>query len=128
MVHTVKIEVLTNLKGEPKWLQGVIIEQTDPISYQVSVGDSIWRRHLDHLCPGSIASTDISASEGVSNDECPFHESSLQCSTETVPNTPESSTSTDQECRFPERESVVLLRDCLRTLKLSIRGCSIFVS
>ena len=105
---TVMIKVLTyvgetfwvaNLRGEPKWLHGVILEQTGPISYRVSVGDDIWRQHIDQLCPGSMANTDINADESVSNDECPFRESSSQSSTETVPSTPESSTSTDQERR-----------------------------
>ena len=50
-----------------------------------------------------MASTDINTSEGDSIDECPFRESSLQSSIETVPNTPESS-STDREHRYPERE------------------------
>ena len=37
---------VANLRGEPKWLCGVIIEQSRPISYRVSVGDDIWRRHI----------------------------------------------------------------------------------
>ena len=53
---------------------------------------AIWRRLLDQLRSGGMASTDINASEGISNGECPFCESSLQSSAETVPNTPESST------------------------------------
>ena len=95
---------VANLRGEPKWLRGVIIEQTGPISYRVSVGDDIWRRHIDQLRSGSIASTDTNTSESDSIDECPFRESSSQSSTETVPNSPESSTSTDHERRYPERE------------------------
>ena len=101
---TVKNEVLTyvaetvwvaNLRGEPKWLRGVIIEQTGPISYQVTVGDDIWRQHIDWLRPGSMASTDTNTSKSDSIDKCPFHESSLQSSTETVPDTPESSNFTE---------------------------------
>ena len=57
-----------------------------------------------------MASTDINADESDSNDECTLCESSLQSSTETLPNTPASSTSTDQERCCPERV-VVLLRD-----------------
>ena len=63
---------VANLRGEPKWLRGVIIEQTGPISYRVSVGDDIWRRHLDQLHPGSIASTDTNTSKSDLIDECPF--------------------------------------------------------
>ena len=51
-----------------------------------------------------MASTDTRTSESDSIDGCPFCESSLQSSTESVPNTPESSTSTDHEHHYPERE------------------------
>ena len=94
---------VANLRGEPKWLCGVIIEQSGPISYRVSVSDDIWRRHIDHLRSGGMASTETSSSANDCIDECPYHESSSHSSTETVPNTPESSTSTDQERRYPER-------------------------
>ena len=30
-------------------MPGVIVEQTDPISYRVQVSDQIWRRHVDQL-------------------------------------------------------------------------------
>ena len=51
-----------------------------------------------------MGSSDINVDGSVSNDKCHFRESSSQSSTETVPNTPESSTSADQEHRYPERE------------------------
>lgn len=70
----------------------------------MSVGNDIWRQHIDQLRPGNMASTDTNAGESDSIDECPFRESSLQSSAETVPNTPEPSISTDRECRYPERE------------------------
>ena len=85
-------------------MRGVIIEQIGPILYQVSVDDDILRRHIDQLHPGSMASTDTRTSESDSIDGCPVCESSLQTFTESVPNTPESSTSTDQERHYPERE------------------------
>ena len=95
---------VANLRGEPKWLRGVIVEQTDPILYQVSVGDDIWRQRIDQLRAGSMASTDTITSESDSIEECPFRQSSLQSSTCTVPNTPESLISTKLEHRYPERE------------------------
>ena len=51
-----------------------------------------------------MASTDTNTSDIDSIDERPFSESSLQSSTETVPNTPESSSFTDHERCYPERE------------------------
>ena len=52
-----------------------------------------------------MAGSDINADESVSdNNECPVRESSSQSSTKTVLNTPELSTSTDQERFYPERE------------------------
>ena len=38
-----------NLRGQPKWLEGTIIEKTGPVSYKVTVGDQVWRRHADQL-------------------------------------------------------------------------------
>ena len=41
--------LVRNLRGEPKWLAGVVLERTEPVSYRVQVGDQIWRRHTDQL-------------------------------------------------------------------------------
>ena len=59
--------------------------------------------YVDQLCPGSMTNTDTNTIQQ-SIDECPFHESSLQSSTDTVLNTPESSISTDHEHCYRERE------------------------
>ena len=55
-----------------------------------------------------MASTDTNTSKSDSIDKCPFHESSLHSSTETVPNTPESSNFIEHKRRYPEKE---LLKD-----------------
>ena len=47
--------LLRNLRGEPKWLEGTIIEKTGPVSYRVQVGDLIWRRHVDHILDRGIS-------------------------------------------------------------------------
>ena len=65
----------------------------------ISGGDT----YVDQLHSGGMASTETSSSANDYIDECPYHESSSHSSTETVPNTPESSPSTDQERRYPER-------------------------
>jgi len=59
--------LVRNLRGEPKWLPGHIVEQTGPVSYRVQVGDYLWRRHVDQLlesksseqnsCDRSVSST-----------------------------------------------------------------------
>ena len=37
-------------RGSQKWISGVIVLKTGPLSYQVKVGpDSIWKRHVDQL-------------------------------------------------------------------------------
>ena len=77
----------------------------------MSVGDDIWKRHIDQLRPGSIATTDTNTSERDSIDECPSCQSSLQSSTEILLNTPESSSSIDHEHRYPEREHHPTIKD-----------------
>uniref|UniRef100_A0A3B3IN70 Gypsy retrotransposon integrase-like protein 1 n=1 Tax=Oryzias latipes TaxID=8090 RepID=A0A3B3IN70_ORYLA len=37
-------------RGEEKWTDGVVQEQTGPVSYQVKVGETgLWRRHADQM-------------------------------------------------------------------------------
>ena len=38
-----------NLRAGPKWIPGVMVEKTGPVSYKVQVSDQIWRRHCDQL-------------------------------------------------------------------------------
>ena len=52
-----------NLKGEPKWLKGTIIEKTGPVSYKVQVGDRIWRRHVDQLLSAGSKTIEQSPSD-----------------------------------------------------------------
>jgi len=94
-----------NLRGEPRWLHGIILEQTGPISYQVSVNDQIWRRHIDQLRFSGLPSVESSLpkeSVDVYPDEYPFREQP-DSTAETVPSVPEPCT--DQaERRYPQRE------------------------
>ena len=40
----------------PKWIPGVIVEKTGPLSYRVKVGPgSVWRRHVDQLLASEIS-------------------------------------------------------------------------
>ena len=47
--------LVQNFRGEPKWLDGTVSEQTGPVSYKDLVGDQLWKRHIDqmHQKPGS---------------------------------------------------------------------------
>ena len=94
-----------NLRGEPKWLRGVILDQTGPISYRVSVNDQIWRRHIDQLrssVPSNTGSSSSRDSVDAFPDECPFREHPDSI-TETVPSVPEPCTD-QEEPRYPQRE------------------------
>ena len=116
---------VANLRSEPKWFGELSWNRLVlNFSYKVSVGNDIWRWHIDQLWPGNMTSAKTSISDSDSIVEDPFHESSLHSSIETAQNTTESSTSIDEECCNPERE-FVLLTDWLRILKLSIGWCSI---
>ena len=41
--------LVENLRGEPKWLPGTIIEKAGSVSYHVQVGEGIWWRHADQI-------------------------------------------------------------------------------
>ena len=41
--------LVRNLRDGPKWIPGIVIEQTGPVSYKVQVNDQIWCRHTDQL-------------------------------------------------------------------------------
>ena len=41
--------LVQNFRGEPKWLDGTVTEQTGPVSYKVLVGDQLWKRHIDQM-------------------------------------------------------------------------------
>ena len=41
--------LVRNLRDGPKWLSGVIVEQTGPVSYRVQASDQIWQHHADQL-------------------------------------------------------------------------------
>ena len=41
--------LVQNFRGEPKWLDGTVLEQTGPVSYKVLVGDQVWKRHIDQM-------------------------------------------------------------------------------
>ena len=41
--------LVKNLRGQPKWLPGKIVEKSGPVSFRVEVQGQVWRRHADQL-------------------------------------------------------------------------------
>ena len=41
--------LVQNFRGEPKWMEAVIIERTGPVSYTVQIGKEIAKRHVDQI-------------------------------------------------------------------------------
>ena len=65
-------EVLVqNFRGEPKWLDGTVTEQTGPVSYKVLVGEQLWKRHVDQMHQKHLSNKDskpeISVTHSTSN-------------------------------------------------------------
>ena len=40
---------MQNFRGEPKWLEAIVIERTGPVSYRVKIGEEIAKRHVDQI-------------------------------------------------------------------------------
>ena len=47
--------LVRNLREGPKWLSGIVLEQTGPVSYTVQVCDQIWRCHTNQLLDHNAA-------------------------------------------------------------------------
>ena len=41
--------VVQNFRGEPKWLETIVVERTGPASYRVCTGEEIDKRHVDQM-------------------------------------------------------------------------------
>ena len=41
--------LVRNVRDGPKWVLGEVCGMTGPLSYEVSVGDQVWRRHVEQL-------------------------------------------------------------------------------
>ena len=41
--------LLQNFRGEPKWLDGTVTEQTGSDYHKALVGDQLWKRHVDQI-------------------------------------------------------------------------------
>ena len=42
-----------NVRGEPRWLPGVVLEKVGEVSYPVQVGEGVWPRHADQMRCGN---------------------------------------------------------------------------
>jgi len=96
--------LVRNLRGEPKWLPGHIVDQTGPVSYRVQVGDYLWRRHVDQLLE-SKSSEQTSCDESVTTAATRPPELPLPSSlTNTVPNDTDNSEPVPPVIRRSTRE------------------------
>ena len=41
--------MVENVRGEPKWLPGIVLEKAGAVSYRVQVGEGVWHRHADQM-------------------------------------------------------------------------------
>ena len=56
---TLDEEVLVqNFRGEPKSLDGIVTEQTGPVSYKLLVGEQLWKRHVDQMHQKHLSNKD----------------------------------------------------------------------
>lgn len=56
---TLDEEVLVqNFRGEPKSLDGIVTEQTSPVSYKLLVGEQLWKRHVDQMHQKHLSNKD----------------------------------------------------------------------
>ena len=106
-----KTVLVQNSRGEPKWLEAVIIERTGPVSYTVQIGEEIAKRHVDQILSKKdsgkskrvIDNTDCSEDYMVSlgsnqvSSEATNNNDGLPCRTPSINNT-----STNQP-RYPTR-------------------------
>ena len=135
--------LVRNPRDGPKWIPGIVIEQTGPISYKVQVHDQIWRRHVDQLLDHNVV-VEPCLEETAQDRELPdtrvplvpvtLPESNTSTETEpsvTGPALPEHSeavpdSSTQRETpvsRHPQRDRK--LTDCLTSSNLGGRKCGV---
>ena len=49
---------MQNFRGEPKSLDGIVMEQTGPVSYKLLVGEQLWKRHVDQMHQKHLSNKD----------------------------------------------------------------------
>ena len=47
--HVGQLVLAQNLRGEPRWIPGTVMERIGPVSYKVDVRGKVRRRHVDQL-------------------------------------------------------------------------------
>ena len=41
--------LVQNFRGEPKWVEAIVVERTGPVSYKVRIGEGIAKRNVDQM-------------------------------------------------------------------------------
>ena len=98
---------MQNFRGEPKWLEAIIIERTGPVSYTVQIGKEIAKRHVDQI----LSRKDSGKSKRATDDADCSEDSpgSNQVSLETTNNdglpcrTPSTNNASTNQPRYPTR-------------------------
>ena len=50
--------LMQNFRGEPKSLDGIVTEQTGPVSYKLLVGEQLKKRHVDQMHQKHLSNKD----------------------------------------------------------------------
>ena len=93
--------LVQNYRGEPRWVPGTIIVRTGPVSYQIKVGDQVWRCHTDQLLlSGSII---INPTEVTWDESYLFGRNIPRPTTESSMRRPVEPVSSSGSRRYPDR-------------------------
>ena len=103
-----------NFRGGKKWLPGTVVAKTGPISYEIEVQNSIWKRHVDQLQKRLrlVAASDETESEVVEDvpispgvDNIDNSESQAEEPQDTSHSQSQSSQPQVKERRYPQRQN-----------------------
>ena len=44
-----KVRVLDFRRNTGKWAEGSVVRVLGPVTYQIDIGDQVWKRHIDQI-------------------------------------------------------------------------------
>ena len=113
MFQNGQIVWVRNFRDGEKWLKGVVVEVSGPLSYKVRVFDGrLWRRHVDHLRDCNVPPSETKECDSDQdsflldhpNQSEPQHNMETPLPTETENNTPQvASQESEHTRRYPSR-------------------------
>ena len=96
--------LVQNFRGEPRWLEGTVAEQTGPVSYKVLVDDQLWKRHVDQMHKKHAYFMDCTADLGVTAPSRAVNQDNVDVEPTTHPRT-ETATREPTEAQSSENSS-----------------------